>query len=1138
MLNGRRLRAPDLPTLIVVLAIAVVIGGVVRVRVLQDIMMSTWRKVLVGGEVTTRATLDDWFGARVIDAEVLASTIAMHASLERGRTAATESRFDPLASLDRHGKYLDLFIVDARGRVLSSAHGDSVTDTEHDAVRAAITEQRTTLSRVTVLGRHAAQVSIVSPTFPGRSVARPGSPAAVVLRVDAVRAFTPWATGRANAALSRFVAPASEGVVVVSVCPDENPPVCVEAYPRLPAGTPVAFAYAGVDTFGVFPGLKGVPLFAATGVSRGLGWGVIRSIRRSDAIVPLRNEILIEGGFLAAFLVIVSLGAVALNRTRRVVRLTETRDAMRLLAIVVDASTDGIISFNERHEITMVNAAVERMLGYSRARLVDMPVLQLFADEFHARLQRTFASIDESEADSPSQGATERCIALTFDGMAVPVDARVGRTVTDGESLFVMGLRDMSERARTERFLQGQRHVLELIASGAPLIETMTELARVAEGELPEVRCAVYEMDDERQMARLVAAPSLLPEFFEATREIAIGSREPSVGTAIHRNDVVSWTDIANDSGWRDLRDLAASHGLRAGWAMPLRAADDRVIGALAWYLAEPRERTVREEELAIAAVQVASIALSSARDAALLRASEASFRSFVENAPAAIFRETRGGHLISWNQAMIGLLGYPDAVALGHAVERGELYRDAGARATLVRHLEEGDVVRGFELEWQRADKSVLTVRLSARAYRDDFGDVWMWEGYAEDVTSLRAAEHALRRNERLAAVGQLISGVAHELNNPLSSILHFTEDLLADERPPADFEALGVIRDQARRSRSIVRDLLSFVRKRTVSTEPMSLGEVVAATARALRRTLDTTGVSLHLKIDADPSVVLADRAGMEQIVTNLVSNAAQACGPGGRIWVHTSRVGSLCRLVVEDSGPGIPPEILPLIFDPFFTTKPMGEGTGLGLSVTLGIVEQFGGRIAVDSRDDGPGSRFTVQFPAMDSDSAPKAAAPDAATAAPAAGTVPASSPSDTPRAGPDVERNVALIIDDEPTIRSALRRYFARRGWQVEEAADGASGLKRLDEMADRIGIVLSDLRMPGFSGIELHDELALSQPALLRRFVFSTGDVASAEAANFVQRTSCPVLQKPFELRMLDEIIAIVTDGATGGRVVP
>ena len=128
-------------------------------------------------------------------------------------------------------------------------------------------------------------------------------------------------------------------------------------------------------------------------------------------------------------------------------------------------------------------------------------------------------------------------------------------------------------------------------------------------------------------------------------------------------------------------------------------------------------------------------------------------------------------------------------------------------------------------------------------------------------------------------------------------------------------------------------------------------------------------------------------------------------------------------------------------------------------------------------------------------------------------------------------------IAVVIDDEPTIRTALRRFFMRRGWAVEEAADGKAGLALIERLGDRIGVVVSDLRMPGFSGIDLHDELAVVRPAILRRIIFSTGDVASPEAASFVQRTSCPVLQKPFELRMLDDIIATMIHGAEAQRVV-
>jgi len=233
-------------------------------------------------------------------------------------------------------------------------------------------------------------------------------------------------------------------------------------------------------------------------------------------------------------------------------------------------------------------------------------------------------------------------------------------------------------------------------------------------------------------------------------------------------------------------------------------------------------------------------------------------------------------------------------------------------------------------------------------------------------------------------------------------------------------------------------------------------------------------------------------------------------------------------------EDSGAGISEAVLPRIFDPFFTTKQTGEGTGLGLSVTLGIVEQLGGQIAVTPRTGGTGSRFVVTLPRVPPDTR-VGQAPEEPVTKPLTLSVPTAAP-DVP-AAPAKAMRLALIIDDEPAIRAALRRYFVRRGWAVEEAADGKAGLARIDELGDRIGVVVSDLRMPGFSGIELHDQLAVSRPALLRRFVFSTGDVVSGEAASFVQRALCPVLQKPFELRMLDDIIAGVVERAAAERVI-
>jgi len=441
-------------------------------------------------------------------------------------------------------------------------------------------------------------------------------------------------------------------------------------------------------------------------------------------------------------------------------------------------------------------------------------------------------------------------------------------------------------------------------------------------------------------------------------------------------------------------------------------------------------------------------------------------------------------------------------------------VFVSVGDRDRLMRGLESEGEVRSVEMEWRRKDGSTVTVRVSARAYQEDRGLVWFSEGFVENVTPLRAAEQALRQSEKLAALGQLVSGVAHELNNPLSAILHFAEELLADERTSGDVEALSVIRDQARRSRAIVRDLLSFVRFREATRERVRLTDALSTSVRALQPVVADSGAQLVAELPSEELVGNTDRAGLQQIVTNLVVNAAQACGAGGTVTLRASVSGTELTLVVEDTGPGIPPAVMNRIFEPFFTTKPVGEGTGLGLSVTLGIVQQMGGRISAENRGpgDGPGARFIVVLPVE------RAGALDRGDAK-AALTPPFGAPAAATAHGPRV-----LIIDDESSIRAALRRFFSRRGWTVDEAADGANGLSALLADKAEFAVVISDLRMPGCSGVELHDHLAAVAPELLERVIFSTGDVASRDAADFVRRTRCTVLQKPFELKALESLV--------------
>jgi two-component system NtrC family sensor kinase len=391
------------------------------------------------------------------------------------------------------------------------------------------------------------------------------------------------------------------------------------------------------------------------------------------------------------------------------------------------------------------------------------------------------------------------------------------------------------------------------------------------------------------------------------------------------------------------------------------------------------------------------------------------------------------------------------------------------------------------------------------------------MAERVRTDETSLRNAYEQLQQtqtqlvqHERLSAIGRVVSGVAHERYNPLSAVLQLAEELQAEVTLTSpDHQALEMITEQARRCRTIVRDLLSFARGRQKPAEPTDAESVLASARAAAEPAMNQTGVRLEINVVGTLPVLVVDRAGIEQVLTNLLVNGAQAAGAGGLVRVEAATEAGGWHFSVEDTGPGIPATVLPRIFEPFFTTKPEGQGTGLGLAVSLGIVERHRGTLQVEGGGDGRGARFVVRIPP-----AAPAAEPASETAAQGASGN-----------GAPARRLRALIVDDEQSIRMALTRYLKRQGWEVDQAEDGEVALRMLEESpASGYSLVISDLRMPRRSGLEVHDWLAQHRPDLFGRLIIATGDVASPPVRSFIARTSRPVLEKPFELSELEELV--------------
>ncbi len=437
------------------------------------------------------------------------------------------------------------------------------------------------------------------------------------------------------------------------------------------------------------------------------------------------------------------------------------------------------------------------------------------------------------------------------------------------------------------------------------------------------------------------------------------------------------------------------------------------------------------------------------------------------------------------------------------------ERFVDEQARSEFLQYLSRDGRVQGYVLRLRRADGSSMWTEITARAEPEAPG-VLRVEAVMRDVTTRKKLQdqardlyHQLSQAEKMAALGQTISGVAHELNNPLATILACAERLASRRLDDSTRRDVDAIHNAAERAARIVRSLQTFARKRHTTRTRVDLNQVVQDTI-ALRAFEQRAGnVAIVQALAAGLPPVFADPHQIQQVLLNLMVNAEQAMidahGRGTlvlRSWQDADRDAVI--LEVADDGPGVPKDVETRIFDPFFTTKAVGKGTGLGLTVAYAIAQEHGGRLVMGPRQD-RGAVFRLELPI--------------------GGTqirVPESPASESLPAVPPGTR--ALVIEDEDALGDAVAAALGDEGFIVDRAGDGEEALARVRDT--RYDAIICDLKMPKVDGIAFFTEISATQPALARRVVFMTGDVAGTDAGRFLSESGCRWIPKPFRLRDL------------------
>lgn len=744
----------------------------------------------------------------------------------------------------------------------------------------------------------------------------------------------------------------------------------------------------------------------------------------------------------------------------------ELRASERKYSQLVEEGNDGIILIQDTRLI-FANSKMREMTGLSEEEYIGRPFVEFITPQYKEVVVERYKKRISGEK-VPNRYEIE---ILTRDGRKIPVEVNAGIIDYEGKPADMAIIRDITERKQMERAFQESERLYSTVANSSPV--------------------GVYIVQDRKFQF-------VNPRFQKDTgySEGELLGMDPL--SIVHPED--------RESVRRDTEEM-----LKGNHVSPCEFRTIMKDGKVRWSM----------ETVTSILYQGKRAVLGNYMDITERKRTEEGIKIFSDAVAGAIDAmgiSDMNGIITYANSAMEETYGYEKGELLGKAV------MSLNANPESSRSIMSGIIRTGGwsgEIEAVKKNRETFPALLSLSTVRDDRGNLIAMLGASRDITEQKRIEKEQKDtaqkaylSSRLAAVGQMAAGIAHEINNPLTSVIGFAELLMARNDIPDDIRNdVKVINDGAQRVSKIVRGLLTFARDDKKERDIVDVNEIIKTTIALQSYEMETSNIKVKTYLDYNLPKTMAAGGQLQQVFLNLIINAKQAMKQAhgrGELVVRTKRTDGFIRISFKDDGSGIARANIDRIFEPFFTTKQPGEGTGLGLSLCYGIIKEHSGQIYVKSSR-GRGATFIVELPVVSWESQPEL--PEAVDE----------------KLLKEVPRNKILVVDDEPAVRRFLEHMLIEEGHEVETVDNADDALERIKK--ENFNLILLDIKMPDVSGIELYRRMQKVDRSLTRRVIFITGDVMATDTRAFLLKSGAAYISKPFEIKQLNkEIGRLLTEG--------